>query len=156
MRICIVMVLMLHSIMFASAVSAVMYERPVPVSVSIVTNKDSSALEIETDNDAFQAIYDVAMKGFFPLTIPFKVRSVSGQNVNYDLFVSQLAGQCGDKSPLALTTELDGTVIQLNEKRRAAGVDNDHLIVISFPSIPQSDIEQHCDGSMSLVAELVI
>lgn len=157
MRIWITMAMIVHGMMFMSVVQAAMFERPVPVSVFIVANQGGD-LEIVADKDAFQVTYDAATAHFFPLTIPFTVRSTSGQNVNYDLFMAQLSGWCDGEPPLplAMTATLDGMDIVLNEKVRFAGVENDHQIVLSFPVVPQTDISQSCDGSMGMMAELVM
>lgn len=51
---------------------------------------------------------------------------------------------------------LDGTDIELGEKQRFAGVENPHLMVVSFPLLPQSEFSRQCDGTASIIAELVI
>ncbi|WFO49860.1 hypothetical protein [Aeromonas veronii] len=155
MRIWIMIVMILHDLISISAVQAAMFDRPVPVSVFIVANQGGE-LEIVADKDAFQVTYDTATARFFPLTIPFTVRSTSDNTVNYDLFMAQLFGRCGDAPPLKMTATLDGTDIEKDNKLRFTGVENDHLATLSFPVIPQTDSTQWCDGSMSIIATLVI
>lgn len=155
MRISIMLVTILHYLTSISVVQAATFERPVPVSVFIVANQGDE-LEIVADKDVFQVTYDTATARFFPLTIPFTVRSTSSNTVNYDLFMAQLSGRCGDEPPLKITVTLDGSDIEQDNILRFAGVENDHLAVLSFPVIPQTDSTQWCDGSLSVIATLVI
>lgn len=142
---------------FMPAAWAGTLERSLPVSVSILVNQSSSDLEIVADKTTFSAIYDAASQRFSPLNIPFTVRSISGQNVNYDLSMAQLAGQCdGGALSLTLLAALDGTDISLNEKRRAAGIKNSHVMEIKFPYLPQINAVQQCEGSLGIVAELAV
>ncbi|MBV7439413.1 hypothetical protein [Aeromonas sp. sif2416] len=142
---------------FASVSWAAPIERSLPVSVFIVANQGTSDLEIVADKLIFQSIYDVSLKTFLPLTIPFRVRSVTGQNISYDLFMSHLGAQC-DGQPLSLTVAamVGGDPIVLNEKHRFAGIENEHGVVISFPVIPQSGLSQQCEGHIGIIAELVV
>ncbi|WP_395948449.1 hypothetical protein ACFWHB_11725 [Aeromonas mytilicola subsp. aquatica] len=142
---------------FASISWAAPLERSLPVSVFITTNQAAPGLEIVADKYIFQSVYDVSLKTFLPLIIPFSVRSVTGQNVSYDLFMSHLGGQCNDQ-PLSLTvTSMQGgEPIVLNEKHRFSGIENEHGVVISFPVIPQSDLSQQCEGHIGMIAEPVV
>lgn len=142
---------------FASVSWAAPLERSLPVSVFITANQAAPGLEIVADKYIFQSTYDVSLKTFLPLTIPFSVRSVTGQNVSYDLFMSHLGGQCSGQSlSLTVTTMSGGDPIILNEKHRFAGIENDHGVVISFPVIPQSDLSQQCEGHIGVIAEPVV
>lgn len=142
---------------FTSVSWAAPLERSLPVSVFITASQATPGLEIVADKYIFQSIYDVSLKTFSPLTIPFSVRSVTGLNVSYDLFMSHIGGQCNDQ-PLSLTvTSMQGgEPIILNEKYRFAGIENEHGVVISFPVIPQSDIAQQCEGHIGVIAEPVV
>lgn len=141
---------------FASVSWAAPLERGLPVSVFITTNQGAPGLEIVADKYIFQSTYDVSLKTFVPLTIPFSVRSLTGQNVSYDLFMSQLGGQCNSQ-PLDLTvTSLLGEPIELEDKKRFAGIENEHGVVISFPVIPQSELSQQCEGYIGVIAEPVV
>jgi hypothetical protein len=151
-----VLLLMLHSVVLTSVASASVLERGLPTSVSIVVNQNTTDLEIATDKDSYQVNYDTAEQRFSPLNIPFTVRSVSGNNVAYNLWVSQLTGQCEDIDTLALMVSLDGADVELGEKQRFAGIETPHLMAISFPLLPQSEFSRQCDGIASIIAELVI
>lgn len=136
---------------------ATQLERNLPVSVFITANQAAPGLEIVADKYIFQSVYDVSLKTFSPLNMPFSVRSVTGKNVSYDLFMSHLSGQCSDQPlSLAVTSMQGGEPILLNEKYRFAGIENEHGVVISFPVIPQSDISQQCEGHIGLIAEPVV
>lgn len=132
-------------------------ERSLPVSVWINANQGASGLEIVADNYMLQANYDASIDTFSPLPISFRVRSVSGQSIAYDLFMSQLGGRCdGQPHVLTVTSKVGGESILLNEKHRFAGVENEHGVVISFPVIPQSDVAQQCEGYIGVIAELFV
>ncbi|PKQ71132.1 hypothetical protein [Aeromonas sobria] len=139
---------------FASVSWAAQLERSLSVSAFITANQAAPGLEIVADKYIFQTSYDVSLKTFSPLTIPFSVRSVTGQNVSYDLFMSHLGGQCsGQPLSLTVTDMLSGAPIILNEKHRFAGIENAHGVVISFPVIPQSSLSQQCEGHVGVIAE---
>lgn len=156
MRAFTVILLMLHSVVLTSVASASVLERGLPTSVSIVVNQNTTDLEIAADKDSYQVNYNTAEQRFSPLNIPFTVRSLSGNNVAYDLWVSQLTGQCDDIETLELTVSLDGVVVVTGEKQRFAGIENPHLMMVSFPLLPQSEFSRQCDGTASIIAELVI
>lgn len=156
MRAFTVILLMLNLVALTSAASASVVERGLPTSVSIVVNQNTKDLEIVADKDSFQTIYDTVEQRFSPLSIPFTVRSVSGNNVAYDLSIAQLMGQCADVEALELIAALDGIVVELGEKQRFAGIENHHMMVVSFPLLPQSELPRQCDGTASIIAELVI
>lgn len=133
---------------------AVPLERDLPVSVFITANQDGSGLEIVADKYNFISVYDISTKSFFPLNIPFSVRSLNGQNVSYDLFMSHLGGQCAGK-PYSLTVipMTGGEPVVLNEKYQFAGIENDHGVVVYFPLIPQLELSQQCEGFIGFIAE---
>lgn len=142
---------------FASVAWAAPLERSLPVSVFITANQSAPGLEIDADKYIFQSTYDASTQTFSPLNIPFSVRSVNGQNVSYDLFMSHLGGQCdGVPIDLTVTALLGGGSILINEKHRFAGIENEHGAVISFPVIPQSDVTQQCEGHIGVIAEPVV
>lgn len=154
MHVKVVIVLILQAMLLVPVCWATTLERSLPVSVSIDVSQDSPDLEIVADKDFFLTAYDYTSQRFMPLNITFKVRSVSGQNVTYDLSITQLDGACDGATLSGMTTALDGTLVGLNEKRRSAGIENSHLLMISFPNIPQSTVEQLCEGSVGVIAEL--
>ena len=156
MRAFTVLLLMFHSVILTSVASASEFVRGLPTSVSIVVNQNTTDLEIAADKDSYQVNYNTTEQRFSPLNIPFTVRSLSGNNVAYDLWVSQLTGHCDDVDILALMVSLDGADVELGEKQRFAGIETPHLMAISFPLLPQSEFSRQCDGTASIIAELVI
>lgn len=139
---------------FASVSWAAPLERNLPVSVFITANQGAPGMEIVADKYFFQSIYDPSIQSFSPLNIPFSVRSVNGQTVTYDLFMSHLGGGCnGAPHDLTVAAMLGGGVINLDEKHRFAGIENDHGVVISFPVISQSELSQQCEGHIGVIAE---
>lgn len=137
-------------------VEAAPLERVLPVSVSIVANQTSPDLEILADKSAFLVVYDTVLQQFPPLNIPFKVRSVSGLSVAYNLSLSQSGGQCNGVTPLVPATALDGVGIVINQSQRFAGIENSHVLTLSFPSLPQSSLVQQCEGYAGVMAELTV
>lgn len=141
----------------ASGSWAVPLERSLPVSVFITANQASPGLEIVAEKHIFQSVYDVSLQTMSPLNIPFSVRSLTGQNVSYDLFMSHLAGQCsGQPLNLTVTSMSSGEPIILNERHRFAGIENEHGVVISFPAISQTVESQQCEGHIGVIAEPVV
>lgn len=152
-----IVVLVSYLCAFATNAWAAPLERNLSVSVFITANQGSSGLEIVVDKYTYQAMYDVSTKTFAPLNIPFNVRSIDGQNISYDLFMSHLGGQCDNQAlSLTVTAMQGGDPILLDEKHRFAGIDNKHGVVISFPEIPQSDLTQLCEGHIGVIAEPVV
>jgi len=141
---------------FAPGSWAVPFERSLPVSVFITANQASPGLEIVADNYVFQSVYDQSLQTMSPLSIPFRVRSLTGQNVKYELVMSHLAGHCGGQPlNLTVTSMFTGDPIILNVGHEFAGIENDHGVVISFPTIPQTDLSQQCEGHIGVIAEIV-
>lgn len=154
MRGCIIDVLVI--IMLSLTANAAPLERVLPVSVSIVANQASPGLEIVADKSAFLLIYRPAAQQFLPLDIPFKVRSVSGLSVAYNLSLSQLGGLCDVVTPLVPTPTLDGTSIVLNQPYRFTGIEHAHVLTLSFPPVDQGNLTQQCEGYAGVVAELTV
>jgi hypothetical protein len=143
-------------LMVLPTVCAAPLERVLPVSVNIVTNQTSPDLEIVADKDAFLVVYNTVSQQFLPLNIPFKVHSVGGLSVAYNLSLSQLGGQCDTGLHLAPSAALDGTDVGLAQPRRFTGTDNAHVLTLTFPSMPQADLAQQCEGYAGVVAELTV
>lgn len=141
----------------SSVICAASIERSLPVSTFITANETSSQLEFFADKYIFQSEYDFSQQTFYPLTIAFGVRSVNGQSISYDLFMSHLGAQCdGESLAVNVVTVFDGEQVVLNEKHRFAGVENDHDIVLLFPAIPQSGTSRQCRGHIGFIAEMVV
>ncbi|WP_152607655.1 hypothetical protein [Aeromonas hydrophila] len=145
----------LYFIILQNAFSAPI-ERVLPVTVNIVTNQVSSDLEIVADKSAFLVIYNSKSQQFLPLDIPFKVRSVSGASLAYSLRLSQLGGICDGIEPLTPTPALDGISATLNESYQFIGMENSHLLTLSFPSLYQTNLTQNCEGYVGVIAELTV
>lgn len=143
--------------MLAFVVQASKLERNLPVSLFITANQGTPGLEIVADEHVFQLVYDNTLQTFSPLYIPFSVRSPSGQNVTYDLFMSQQGGRCdGTPHDLIVVSKVGGETIIQGEKYRFAGIKNEHGVVISFPVITQTDYVKLCEGHIGVIAELVV
>lgn len=150
------LLLVMLTLMMSSTAGAVPLERLLPVSVNIVTSQASPDLEIVADKTAFGVVYSPSSQQFLPLNIPFKVRSISGLSVAYNLSLSQLGGLCDGAIPLIPTPMLDGSGMVLNQPYRFTGVENVHMLVLSFPFLPQANLAQQCEGYVGVVAELTV
>ncbi|PPA27880.1 hypothetical protein C3737_22090 [Aeromonas jandaei] len=134
---------------------AVPIERNLPVSAFITVNQASSQLEFFADKYIFNSVYDMSQKTFYPLTIPFGVRSVNGENVSYDIYMSHLGAQCdGGAINVSVFSSGGGEVI-LNKKYRFAGVQNNHDVVLYFPVIAPGGTQKQCQGHVGFIAESV-
>ncbi|WP_429219257.1 hypothetical protein [Aeromonas veronii] len=143
-------------LMMSSTARAALLERVLPVSVNIVTHQASSDLEIVADKSAFLVVYSSASQHFLPLDIPFKVRSLSGLSMAYNLSMSQLGGLCDGVTPLVPSPTLDGAPIVLNQQYRFTGTENAHVLTLSFPFLAQASLAQQCEGYARVVAELTV
>lgn len=150
---CVILLLLL---MVSPIASSAPMERIIPVSVNIVTNQHTLDLEIVASKNSFLLTYGVASQQFLPLNIPFKVKSLGGLLVSYNLSLSQLGGRCDENTSLVPTAMLDGTDVRVDQLRRFDGVVNEHVLTLSFPLLPQMDFTLQCEGYVGVVAELVI
>lgn len=151
--VCVIFILLL---IVAPIASSAPMERIVPVSVNIVTNQHTLDLEIIANKNSFLLTYSIVSQKFLPINIPFKVKSLSGLLVTYNLSLSQLGGRCDENTSLVPTAMLDGADMMVEQLRRFDGVVNEHVLTLSFPLLPQMDFTLQCEGYVGVVAELVI
>lgn len=141
--------------MLLPVVDAAPLVRELPVSANIVVNQVSPGLDIVANESVFILAYSTGSQQFLPLDILFKVRSISGLSVAYNLSLSQLGGRC-DAIPLVPVSTLDGADMGLNQPRRFSGIENTHVLTLSFPSLSQTSLAQQCEGDVGVIAELTV
>lgn len=142
--------------MMSHIVVAAPLEKRVQLSVDIIANNPSPDLEILVDRSDFLIVYNQSLQKFLPLNIPLKVRSVSGMSVDYNLSIFQLDGLCDGSGPLIPTASIDDVAMTLNQPYRFSGIENTHLLTLSFPFLSQSMLPGQCSGAAGLIAELVV
>jgi hypothetical protein len=76
--------------------------------------------------------------------------------VAYNLSLSQLGGLCDGITPLEPIPTLDGASMVLNQPYRFVGIENAHVLTLSFPFLAQASLAQQCEGFAGVVAELTV
>jgi hypothetical protein len=142
--------------------SATPLARVLDVSVDIVVDRASAELEIVAPKTDFLAVYRAENQRFNVLDIPFRVRSVDSFTQNYTLSLAQLFGACRalnePVTALSLTTLLDDVPFEpaTPSSLYTAAPEREHLLAVTFPQIAQTPASQSCEGSVGVIAAVVI
>ncbi len=131
--------------------------------VTIFKSESGENVEILAAKTDFFAVYNISLGSFIPLQIPFQVRSVYGNAIEYNISLSfsQHFCQSDVDSPFyvwdGISLLLDNTPFNEDSTVNVYGaVYHSHILGVNFPKIKQTDKIQHCSGTIGLVAGVQI
>lgn len=150
-------------IFFTASVSAGAVTKNVNINVDIVKNSNSSELALEADKKIFTAIYDTKNQRFNDLDMGFTISSPMANTEDYEIELLRSVHQCnGD--PLAVSTLFDDVPFVVDDVTSTLSFQrirnnlrtSQHKFTLLYPPLVQTDSEQVCNGTLSIVARLEI
>lgn len=149
---------------FSVAVFAMVIERSFSPQVTIIKNGYSDAIEIKIKQPNVVAVYSEALGSFAPFNAPFLVRSVGGASLNYRIKLQDSQHYCRNKGQAdtalldVVSTTLDGAAFPTDPSVITGSVvgstENEHVMRVTFSSLPRKNVEQECYGTFILIAEI--
>lgn len=142
----------------------------VPISVEIHKSSSSLEMSITANKMDFLLNYDQKNKEFIDLNIPFEVVANKGAANGYEISLDYVDGQCMEGAqtmikpsvPFYPSILLDGKSLTVNTSPilypalTAPSIERQHMLLLSFPTIPQKDVDQFCQGRLAMTSALKI
>lgn len=150
-------------IFFTASVSAGAVTKNVNINVDIVKNSNSAELSIEADKKTFTAIYDSKNQRFNDLDMGFTLSSPIANTEDYEIELLDSVHQC-DGVPLAVSTLFDDAPFVVDDVTSTMSFQttknslrtSQHKFTLLYPTLVQTDSQQVCSGTLSIVARLEI
>ncbi len=145
---------------FSVSVFATTIEKTFQPQTTIIKNASSDALKITVERSDFIAVYSSSLNTFRSVDMPFTVQSINGTPLDYTITLQTSQHYCQEDGQSA--TSLLGVLTTVNNTPFTVGgagvvvrnsIESDHVMRVSFPSIPQKGASQGCYGTFVVIAE---